>query len=191
MRTGLFFVTLTLLPAQAATVDRIAVVVGNQVITQSEVEEELRVTAFENQEAVDLSAAKRREAAERLVDQQLIRNEMKLEGVQPPPDTEGPTLLESFRRHHGESEGQFEAALRKYGITKQQFEQHLLWQAAAVRFVDFRFRGPAVGAAPVEGASRVQPGATEAPGAEEPQLDSWLKEARSQTRIQFRNDAFQ
>ena len=183
------FACLTLL--RAATVDRVAVVVGNQVITQSEVEEEVRVTAFENQEPLDLSAPKRREAAERLVDQQLIRNEMKLEGVQPPPDTDGPQLLESFLRQHHESQSQLEASLRKYVITQQQFEHHLLWQAAAVRFVDFRFRGPAIGSPSVEGANRTQPGATPTPGTDDAQLDSWLKDARSQTRIQFKNEAFQ
>ena len=70
-------------------IDRIAVVVGNQVITESEVILEARLTAFLNGQPLDLSAAPRRAAAERLVDQQLIRSEMQVGGYPMPPETAG------------------------------------------------------------------------------------------------------
>jgi parvulin-like peptidyl-prolyl isomerase len=176
---------------QAGVIDRVAVVVGKQVITESEVDEEVRITEFENQEPLDLSPAKRQEAAERLVDQQLIRNEIELENVPPPSASETNQVIENFRRQHFASEGQLQAALRKYGITREQLQQHLLWQAQAVQFVDFRFRGPAP-APPVQSANRLKPGAPPPPaGSDDPQLENWLKDARSQIRIEFKKEAFQ
>ncbi len=175
------FLLLVLLTARAGTIDRVAVIVGNQVITESEVDEEVRVTEFENQQPLDLSSGKRREAAERLADQQLIRSEMRLENVAEPPASQAHTEIETFRRGHYASDAQFRAALEKYGITEEQLGQHLLWQAAAVSFVDQRFRGPALSA---------QPGAAPAPAASD-ELDAWLKEARSQTHIEFKKEAFQ
>ena len=175
---------------RAAVLDRVAVVVGNQVITESEVEEEVRVTAFQNQEPPDFSPEKRREAAERLVDQQLIRNEMEMESYQQPAAGESDVLLAAFRRDHFSSDAQWEQALRKYGITKDELKEHLLWQLAAIRFVDFRFREPGA-ADPVQSANRLRAGANPQPGSDNPQLDAWLKETRSQTRIDFKKEAFQ
>lgn len=53
----------------AGVVDRVAVVVGREALTESEVLEDLRLTEFLNHEPLDLSPAARREAAEHLVDQ--------------------------------------------------------------------------------------------------------------------------
>jgi parvulin-like peptidyl-prolyl isomerase len=177
--------------AHAGVVDRVAVVVGNQVITESEVDEELRVTEFQNQEPLDLAPDKRRAAAERLVDQQLIRNEMRLENSPMPPEGQIQGQQENFQRQHYASEGQFEAALRKYGITKEQLGQHLLWELAAVRFVDFRFRGLAAAEPPVQSADRLKAGSSPSVPGSDAQLEAWLKDARSQTRIEFKENAFQ
>jgi hypothetical protein len=183
MRT---FSTLLLvsLIAQAGVVDRVAVVVGTHVITQTEVDEEVRVTQFENREPLNLSPDERRAAAERLVDQQLLRNEMQLEHYRPPEASEGTRLMEQFRRQNYPAPARFEAALRSYGITQQQLARHLLWQAELVRFVEFRFRGPAPSTP-----SASTPSPTPADG--NAQLDTWLKDARSQLRIEFKKDAFQ
>jgi hypothetical protein len=170
--------------AHAGVVDRIAVVVGTHVITQTEVDEEVRVTEFENQEPLNLSPDERRAAAERLIDQQLLRNEMQLEHYQPPEASEGTRLLDEFRRENFPAPARFEAALQRYGITQQQFARHLLWQAELVRFVEFRFRAPA----PSTPSASIP---SSGPGDGNAQLDAWLKDARSQVRIEFKKDAFQ
>src|SRR4051794_37805596 len=56
-------------------IDRIAVSVGNQVITESELITDLRVTAFLDRSEVDLSSAAKRKSADRQVDQVLILKE--------------------------------------------------------------------------------------------------------------------
>ncbi len=45
------------------SIDRIVITVANQVITQSQIDDEIRVTAFLNREKVDLSADARKQAA--------------------------------------------------------------------------------------------------------------------------------
>ena len=74
IQTVLLFTSLAVSPA--AVLDRIAVTVGNDAITESEVMEEIRITSLLNNEPLDFSAPARRAAAERLVDQYLIRQEL-------------------------------------------------------------------------------------------------------------------
>src|SRR5712692_11432276 len=62
----------------AEVLDRIAIVVGNTAITKTEVAHEARIAAFINGEAPDLGPAGKRRAAERLVEQELIRREIGL-----------------------------------------------------------------------------------------------------------------
>src|ERR1700733_8079923 len=60
---------------RAETLDRIAVSIGREVITESQVILDLRVAAFLDRKPVDLSGPAKRQAAERLVDQILILRE--------------------------------------------------------------------------------------------------------------------
>src|ERR1700732_3340920 len=64
------------LACRAEIIDRIAVTVGNGVITESEILREIRLTAFLNGEPLDFSPAVKRKTAERLVEQRLIGNEI-------------------------------------------------------------------------------------------------------------------
>jgi len=164
------------------------VIVGNDVITQSEVLREVRLQQFLNEQPLDLSAPQQKAAAERLVDQQLIRNEMEVSGYTMPPQSDGSALLRSFRQQNYRSIPAFRAALEKYGLTEEALERHLLWQTAALRFTDSRFHmaGPAP---PANSANRSQsPDGNETT---EDQMDLWLKQARNSTRIQFKEGAFQ
>ena len=190
-----------------AVLDRVAVVVGTGVITESEVIEEARVTDFLNGRPLDLGPAALRQAADRLVDQQLIRNEMEIGRYTEPPNSEGEAMEQKFRQEHYSSQAAFRAALQKYGITEQELREHLLWQLTALRFTDQRFRStlpPATGEAAreaPEAPSEVQTASagqgssarTEAAagGDVDQKMDAWLKDARSHTRIQFKKEALQ
>jgi hypothetical protein len=183
--------------AQTGVIDRVAVVVGNQVITESEVLLEARLAAFLNVQPLDLSAAPRRAAAERLVDQQLIRNEMQVGGYAMPAESEGEAVLRSFRQANYPSIPAFRAALEKYGLTEDEVKRHLLWQAAALRFTDQRFHlamAPPASQSADRAAERFTDRSTVTDGAKdtvEDEMDVWLKQARSSTRIQFKKGAFQ
>ena len=191
------FLTVALVSAtHAAVLDRLAMVVGNQVFTEGEVQDEVRLTQFLNQQPLDLGPEQRRAAAERLVDQQLIRNEMQIGGNPQPSQSEADAMLRNFRQEHYRSVAQFRAALEKYGISEDQLKQHLLWQLTAVRFTDVRFRpvvsAPTSSTPSIQTADRLRAGA-DAPAGDsvDQQMEAWLKTARSQTRIDFKKEAFQ
>src|SRR5690242_5513097 len=84
--------------ATGAVVDRVAVVVGKIVITESEVLQEVRLTEFLNDQPLDLRPGPRRAAAERLVDQQLIRSEMEIARYPEPSPADAEAVLRKFRQ---------------------------------------------------------------------------------------------
>jgi hypothetical protein len=174
------------LSATGAIVDRIAVVVGNTVITETEVLQEARLEAFLNQAPLELGPARRKAAAQRLVDQQLIKNEMATGSYAQPTPAEADAMLRKFRQEHFSSIPQFRAALEKYGITEDQLKQHLVWQLAVLRFTDLRFGKPAPTDSNPQEANRMS-----SDGDVDQQMDAWLKEARSTTKVQFKPGAFQ
>jgi hypothetical protein len=195
-----------------AVLDRIAVVVGNDVITEGEVIDELRLDEFTASQPLDLGPQQRHTAAERLVDQQLIRQEMAVAHYQPPPATQADAMLRSFQQQHFRNNTEFRAALQKYDITQEQLKQHLLWQLAVIRFTDERFGGASPNP-PVQSANRAStppppPSSTTPPGtsadrlaqappapsgetAVDQQLNAWLQQARASTHIDFKKEAFQ
>jgi hypothetical protein len=182
-------VLLLVLSLPAAVVDRIAVVVGNNVITESEVFLEVRLTEFLNQQPLDLSPAARRAAAERLVDQQLIRNEMITGHYPMPTDAEASPMLQAFRQENYPDEAKYRTALQKYGISEDDLKQHLLWQLATLRFTDLRFQ---TGLPNVQSANRLRAGSSEPdPDDVDHQLEAWLKETRNNTKVRFKPGAFQ
>lgn len=125
----------------AVVIDRIAVVVGTHAIKRSDIERDLRLTQFLNRQPEDLSPAARRQAAERLVDQEIIRREIELGGIGYPSDEEVSTLLQQIRRDRfGGSEARMKAELLARGITEEQLRAQLLWQLTVLRFIDERFR---------------------------------------------------
>jgi hypothetical protein len=139
MRVPLWLAFLAMAAAQTVVLDRIAVTVGNDVITDSEVEQEIRVTAFLNRAAADLSATAKRQAAERLVDQDLIRRDMQLSDWPQPEASEADKMLAEAKSGRFAGDQEYRQALAHYGITENQLKRHLLWQLAALRYTDFRF----------------------------------------------------
>ena len=176
----------------AAVVDRIAVVVGKTVITESEVLQEVRLTDFLNRRPLDVSPAARRAAAERLVDQQLIRTEMATGHYPAPSDDEAADMLRNFRQENYPSDAQFHEALQKYSLTEDDLKKHLLWQLATLRFTDLRFPTGVPGT-PEQAADRLKSGATSDADTDDVdgKLEAWLKETRKGTRVQFKPGAFQ
>jgi hypothetical protein len=185
-------ISLMVLTATAGVVDRVAVVVGDAVITESEVLDELRLTQFLNSQPLDTGLEQRRAAAERLVDQQLIRKEMQIGHYPEPSAAESEGMLQNFRQQHFRTNEEFRAALEKYGITEEQLKRHLLWQGTVMRFTDIRFR-PGIPGSPEQTANRMSEGAAvPASGADvDQQMNAWLQEARNATRITFKTGAFQ
>src|SRR5207248_11036960 len=123
----------------AEIVDRIAASVGNHVITESEVLEEIRVTAFLDGTPLDLSTDQKHKAVERLVDQELIRKEIVFTQFPFPSESDIKPLYAQVRDRFP-SESAYTAALHEYGLTDAEVRQHLQWQLMMLRFIEYRFQ---------------------------------------------------
>jgi hypothetical protein len=203
--------------AMAVVVDRIAVTVDDDAITESEVIQDIRLTDFLNGAPLDFSSGARRTAAERLVDQALIRREMNIGHYPQPQNSEADQMLLNFKKSHFASDADFQAALQKYGIKANQLRSHLLWELSALRFTDVRFQPGAAASSQAnvrrpeqheavlaghearrkqngESRERLNPKSSAAanPAATvDEQLSGWLQEVRGQSRVDFKKEAFQ
>ena len=197
----------------AEVIDRIAIVVGTQVITESELDLTIRLTALMNQKPAEFSAEVRRSTAQRLIAKKLIQKELDFSKFPRPAMAEVAPLEESFikARYQGDRAG-FLAALKEYGIAEDEFKDYRLWLLTFFRFLDFRFRpGIQVSDADVEEyfKTKILPLAQKAnPGKpatveeyhdrierillaqrEDQQLEVWLAEQRKRTTIEYRDES--
>ena len=139
MRRWIAILAFTCLPGPGATIDRIAVTVGKQVITESDVMLDLRVSAFLDQKPLDASGEQKRKTADRLVDQLLIRQDAVSSRELLVPDEDIPKLLAPIKAQYA-SEGDYRAALERYRISEQDLIDHLRDGLRNFRFTDQRFR---------------------------------------------------
>ena len=126
---------LAAVPGSAETLDRIAVTVGQDVITESQVILDLRVAAFLDGKPVDLSGAAKRQSAERLVDQFLILREAVDSHVTLPSVEATAGLIAPYAAESG-----YQANLEHYGISERDLGEHLLAGLRTLTFTDLRFR---------------------------------------------------
>jgi len=189
----------------AQVIDRIAVSVDHQVITQSRVLEEIRLAAFLNGEKPDVGGEARRRMAGRLVEQLLLQREMELTRYPAAPPSAADQAIERLKRARF-PEAQYRAALRAYAITEEELKQYLLRQAALLRFIEARFR-PEVQVAESEvkdcyekrsvqtrtSSEEARAGCEQALAAAgvDKAVDRWLRETRERVRIVYREEAFQ
>jgi hypothetical protein len=197
----------------ANIIDRIAVSVGNQAITVSDVDREVRVAAFLNRAQPDFSPANRRATAERMVSQTLILRELENSRYPVPPVSEIDPILDKFQKDNFASVDDYLRALAAAGITDPQLRDELLWQRRLLQFIDVRFR-PAVQVTEQEIEDyfhkTVEPAAEAAhPG--EPvtideyhdrieekltgdqvdrQMNTWMENQRQRSLVTFHEDAF-
>ena len=196
----------------AEVVDRVAVVVGKDVITESEIFRQIRLTAFQNKEKPDFSLENKRNVAEKLVEQSLIRREIESNryvlGEVPDLDK----MLADFKAERFKSDDEYRAALRQYEITEDELKAQMKWQLTLVPFIDIRFR-PAVQLSSQDvkdyyerellpkfsSLTEKPPTLEEAtPSIEsiltaeraDHALDRWLGQMRTQTRIRFYAEVF-
>lgn len=120
--------------------DRIAVVVGRRVIKTSDIDRDLRLTAFLNREPLVMNAVSKKKAADRLVDQQIIREEIATGEYARASDGDAAALLNKIRsdRFAG-SDPRMRAELSRYGLTEPEIQGELLWQLTVLKFIDERF----------------------------------------------------
>jgi hypothetical protein len=121
--------------------DRMAVIVGKHVIKASDIDWDLRVTEFLNRKPLNFSPQAKRESAERLIDQEIIRQEIVTGNYRRPPDNDAGALESQLKRDRfSGTDLRMREELQRYGITEEQLRAQLLWQLTVLRFIDQRFR---------------------------------------------------
>jgi hypothetical protein len=198
----------------ADIIDRIAVSVGNHVITASDLDREIRVTSFLNGVKPNFTPAARRATASRMVEQALVRSELENSRYPTPAPSDVDPVLAQLKKERFPNNADFERALPEYGITEQDVRNELLWQRTLLSFLDVRFR-PSVQLTDKEiqdyFQKTVQPAAQLAhPGQpvaldnyreeiettltgqrEDQAMSAWLDQAKKRTQIVYHDEAFQ
>jgi len=201
MRSVLMLVAVA--AASAAVVDRIAVVVGTHAIKTSDIERELRVASFLNRQALDESSASMHKAAERLIDQELVRQDLVAGQYKLPTEKDADAFLQQLKRDRFRgSEQQFQSELARHHLTEDQLRRQLLWQLTVLRFIDQRFR-PGVIVTDEDIAAWRQKYISESKTATDDQVretvtgerinqafEEWLAESRKNVRVEYRPQAF-
>lgn len=190
------------LSAQAEIIDRIAVSFGDQVITESAILLDLRVSAFLDRAPVDLSPTAKRKSANRLVDQLLMIREASESRITLPGIEASAKLLDMVKRQFN-GEAEFQAELKRYAIAESDVSQQLLSGLIALQFSDLRFQTSAVSeedarayydflklTTPFE-ATREEINTVIAQQRAFDALDDWLVSARESARVTFREKVFQ
>ena len=86
--------------SRAETLDRIAVTVGRHVISEHDILQDMRISAFIDGKTPVFSADQKRKAAERLVDQYLVLEDATATRVPPPPAAEVAALLTPIKARY-------------------------------------------------------------------------------------------
>lgn len=131
--------TVVVLCLRAEVLDKIAVIVDHTVITEMQLDEELRVTAFLNREPVKHDTASRQAAARRLIEQELVRQEASATQYASPSAARVERLYADTEKEYGGAKPMTEV-LDKYGLNDAILKDHLRRQLMILGFVDLRFR---------------------------------------------------
>jgi hypothetical protein len=205
---------LLVLSASATIIDRIAVSVGNRVITSSDIDREIRVAAFLNGVKPDLSPTSRRAAAGRMVEQTLVRLEVENSRYPAPADADVQAALDDFKKQHYPDDTSYKKALADYGLAEKDVLNQIAWQRTLLSYIDIRFR-PSVQVTDQEindyfqkvvkpAAEAAHPGQPVALDAYRDQIEQalagkkvdeemnrWLAQAKQRIAIVYRDEAFQ
>jgi peptidyl-prolyl cis-trans isomerase SurA len=143
-----FVYALALLAAPSAVLagdvlDRIVATVNGHIILQSDWDDALRCQAFEDCRSLDqVPPAERKAALDRLIDQELLREQMHSSDFQHASDQEVAQRIQDIRRQYPEAatpQG-WQSVLSRSGFTEDALKQHVSQQLDLMRLVDARLR---------------------------------------------------
>ncbi len=212
MRAAIAILVVLTALAPGETLDRIAARVGNDAITESTLRRHLRMEAYFAGRAPELGAESRRKAAERLIDQTLIRRELELNRFAPPAAADVEAQIAELMQARKEDSAALGRSLESYGFSLEDLRNEVQYRIMLQRFVDFRFSaGVLVTDAEIQEAydKEVVPEARQRnappPSAEDARsgivklltyrktttaMEQWLAQARQQVKIRVFEEAF-
>jgi len=131
-------------PARGGDVlDRIVATVNGQIILQSDWQDALRYEAFIDGRSLEQLAAQERKAAlDHLIDQELLREQMRSANFRHATEEEVSGRIQEIRKQYpgaGSKEG-WRATLARYGFSEDELKQRVSLQLDLMRLVDTRLR---------------------------------------------------
>jgi peptidyl-prolyl cis-trans isomerase SurA len=133
----------------ADVVDRIVATVNGHVILQSDWDDAVRFEAFiEGRPLEKLTDQDRARALDRLIDQELLREQSQgADAPQPPSEEVQQRIMDIQKEHQATTSTAWHAALARYGLAQKQVETWLAHDIAVLHQVEARLR-PTVQIAP-------------------------------------------
>lgn len=129
-------------PPQGLLLDELVAVVNDDLVLESDVQEEMRLAAFEPDQANTRAGA-----INRLIDRMLIQEQEKIQPVKPVTDEELQAEIDQLRKvlpacAHGacSTDAQWNRFLADHGFTKSEFDARWRERMELLRFIDQRFR---------------------------------------------------
>ncbi|MEP6716029.1 MAG: hypothetical protein ABJC09_10680, partial [Terriglobia bacterium] len=149
----------------------------------------------------------KRKSAERLVDQQIIRNEVSTGGYERATDADAGAMLKQIRNERFNARDDLlKRSMTEYRLTDEQVQAQLVWQLTVLKFIEQRFRaGVLVTDDEVRAWYDQHPEVQKVSFAKAaPQIrttlegnlinkdfETWLDDARKNTHVEYREAAFQ
>ncbi len=123
-------------------VDRIVATVNGQPILQSDWDIAMRCEAFLDQKPLQFTPQAASATLERLVDQELLRQQVRSFQLKPIEDQQLRARMQEIRKQipGTDSDAGWQAALNRYGLTQSELEERIADELQILRFIDVRFR---------------------------------------------------
>jgi SurA N-terminal domain len=134
-------ITLAISAVAGSIVDRVVTSINGHVILQSDWEQEVGFEAFsEGREPDSFTSAERNAALDRLIDQELLREQVR--PSQPAPDDQVAARLAEVRKLYpsGATDQGWEATLQRYGLTQKALQKRLSDEIQLMKLVEDRLR---------------------------------------------------
>jgi peptidyl-prolyl cis-trans isomerase SurA len=131
------------LPASGEVIDRIVATVNGHIILQSDWNDALRFEALLSARSLsDFNEQERRDVLDRLIDQELLSEQMKSASFQHASDGEAADQVAAARKLYPEAstDDGWNAVLGKFGLTENALVSHVRGQIDLMRLVDAHLR---------------------------------------------------
>jgi hypothetical protein len=123
-------------------IDGVVATVNGHAILQSDWEDAVRCEAFMNGQSLDqVTIAERKTALDHLIDQELLREQVRATDPQPGvPEEQLSKRIAELRTEYGPTDVAWRDALTRYRLTEEELKRRITQQLTLMRLVDDRLR---------------------------------------------------